>query len=168
VTGTEYDGYEPAKQYHDPKGDAHASMGGEEYCDFLDSARSYFMDQPQFRSRSRHALLVHDKSKVHTSKAVEQHLKSRHLDVAVMPPRSPDLQPLDYGIFSASKNQLAKHAGRAMAWTPKVLELKKLISDADIAPSIHGFVDRLEACISAGGGHIEQHLSQLKRMKPKA
>lgn len=168
VTGTEYDDYKPAKQYFSPKGKAHASISAQEYCDFLDSAMAHFKGQLHFRSRKRHALLVHDKSRVHMSKVVDEHLKTIHLDVAVMPPRSPDLQPLDFGIFSTCKNKLAKHAGRKLKWTERALELKKLINKADIAPPIRGFADRLEACIRAGGGHIEQHLSQLKRNRPKA
>lgn len=165
VTGTQYDGYTPAKQYQYPNGKPYASMGAEEYCYFLDSAMEHFKKQLHFRSRKGQALLVHDKSTVHTSKVVQQHLDSRHLEVMVMPPRSPDMQPLDYGIFSTCKTKLAKHLGRTQAWTPRVLELKDLIVNADIAPPIRGIVGRLEACVSSGGGHIESQLAALQHRK---
>jgi hypothetical protein len=38
LTGTDYDGHQQETEYHTAAGNAHSSMGAEEYCDFLQQA----------------------------------------------------------------------------------------------------------------------------------
>jgi hypothetical protein len=83
-------------------------MAGEEYSPFLKAAWEHFMKQPGFRAHHRSALLVHDRSKAHGSTNVKHSLEEMNLACKVLPPRSPDLMPLDYGVFGSVKQQLGR------------------------------------------------------------
>jgi hypothetical protein len=107
-------------------------------------------------------MLVHDRSTTHNNGLVRAKLQSLNLREHLMPPRSPDLQPLDYGVFSTSKNKLQPASERDDDWVQRVVELEKHIREADLSRIVAQFPLRLEACIRSGGGHIDEALKSVK------
>lgn len=164
LTGTEYDGYQADKQYlKEDSSKPYSGMGSEEYLDVLKGAVAHFEMQRAFRSRRELAMLVHDRSRVHTSAKVKRGLTEMHLSDVVQPARSPDLQPLDYGIFGTAKAQLDRQLSRNSPWTDRAERFVQLLSEARIEAVIQEFPIRLQACINARGHHIDRTLPELKR-----
>ena len=162
MTGTNYDGMHPIKAYLTKDKKPCKRYGGEEYSDFLKEAFRYFMGVKEFRRQSQHALVIHDRSKAHTAKAVTRTLSHMRLRAELLPPRSPDMQPLDYGIFSTSKAKLARDLGARSDWSRRVTTLKNLIRSSPVERSIKQFVKRLAACINEGGQHIDGSLNRVE------
>ena len=77
-----------------------------------------------------------------------------------MPPRSPDLNPLDYGTFGPCKVELDRGVSRICAWETRVVKFKDLISKAPVKAIVGAFEARLRAVIRAGGGHINAALKE--------
>jgi hypothetical protein len=162
MTSSSYDGMQPLKAYYNKRHQQLQRYGGEEYSDFLQEARAYFMRKGEFRRQSQNALLFHDRSKAHTAKVVSQTLEQMQLASRLLPPRSPDMMPLDYGIFSTSKARLAREREARASWTKRVMTFKDLIRRAPIEASIRQLVVRLRACINVGGQHIDEKLERLE------
>jgi len=162
LTGTDYPGCPALPQYLDSRGRQLVSMGGEEYLHFINAAWQHFSGGREFRARRNTALLVHDRSKAHMSTVVTHGLEQLGLRAVAMPPRSPDLMPLDYGIFGTCKQQLERSMARNAAWADRVVRFKELIAAAAVKPTIGQFEHRLEAALRAGGGHIDQSLKEVR------
>ena len=157
LTGTKYNGCKPIKEYKNDNGKVLTCMGGQEYCDFLRGAKRHFMRQAAFSKRSAEAMLVHDKSTPHQSKVATEALARLRLKAVVQPPRSPDLMPLDYGIFGRVKTAIAGRVKILRTWEESVSELEKklLAARSDLIDStIDQFPRRLEACIASLGDHL--------------
>lgn len=162
VSGTKYPGYKQ-KQYMKPGGQPYSKMGAEEYADFLKAAWQHFMSDTGFRRRSHQAWLVHDRDTAHTSKRVQSLVDHLGLQTVLTPPRSPDLQPLDYGVFGNCKRQLAKQSLQQEKWPSTAVEFKNIVQDAPFRKAIEQFYTRLKACIAAGGQHFESRLSAMQK-----
>lgn len=162
VSGTKYPGYQQ-KVYLKPNGEPHTKMGAEEYADFVEEAWQHFMRNADFRSRHRDAWVLHDRDPAHRGEAVRQRLEKLRLDARLLPPRSPDLQPLDYGIFGNCKRQLAKESMQLRDWQSKAIEFKKLVEAAPFQNVIRQFPLRLQACVKNGGRHFESDLSAMRK-----
>ena len=162
VTGTDYEGHTLQPGFIGAAGKPHRSMGAEEYCDFLQRAWSHFNQSKSFQRRNQQAMLVHDRSTTHVNHVVKTQLKSLNLCEELLPPRSPDLQPLDYGVFSTSKNKLERESQRHDDWTKRALDLEKHIREAPFANIVAEFPKRLQACIRAGGQHIDRELKAVQ------
>jgi len=154
-----YPGYVASKHYMQPNGKPYGSMGSEEYVDFLKSAMEFFNKKRGFRNCSQHAMLVHDRFRVHMSKMTKKECQKLSLRVQPLPPRSPDLQPLDYAVFGNAKRRLERlvRSGHAEPkdWAARVKAFAKLVRETVIEPAIKQFRKRLRACVDAGGKHIE-------------
>lgn len=162
LTGTSYPGCPALPEYLDQKGNPLVSMGAQEYLNFITLARQHFMLGREFRGRRREAMLVHDRNTVHMSKLVKNGLEKLHLPAVAMPPRSPDLMPLDYGIFGICKLKLERTTPRNKPWETRVSNFKSLIQEASVKPTIDQFKDRLNAVLRSGGGHIDQSLKAVR------
>jgi hypothetical protein len=117
-------------------------------------------------------MLVHDRFKVHMIKKTRHECEKLSLRLQPLPPRSPDLQPLDYAVFGNAKRRLEKmlRAGHVedKDWAARVKTFKELVRGTDVKPAIQQFRKRLEACIESGGNHIEQTLKGVCReVKPR-
>jgi hypothetical protein len=162
MTGTNYDGMQPIQAYSARDGRPCKRYGGEEYSDFVRDMLMHFKHKLQFRRQIQHALLVHDRSRAHTAEVVSDTLSHMRLRSQLLPPRSPDMQPLDYGIFSTSKAKLARDLEAKSDWSRRVASFKNLIESLPFQKSIEQFVKRLKACISANGQHFEHALSRVE------
>jgi hypothetical protein len=162
LTGSDYPGCPAFPPYLDSKGRQLISMGGEEYLHVINAAWQHFSENREFRARRKTALLVHDRGKAHMSAVVMHGLQQLGLRAVAMPPRSPDLMPLDYGIFGTCKLQLERSMPRNAAWGDRVGRFKELIAAAAVKPTIGQFEQRLDAALRAGGGHIDQSLKEVR------
>jgi hypothetical protein len=169
TTGTAYDGFTAQKTYKTKQRKASvdaAGMTGEEYMDAVRSAWEHFMKVPRFRRVRAGAMLVHDKCRAHTCAHVSGGLKSMGLRAVVQPPRSPDLMPLDYGIFGFSKRQLERQLTPHPKWEDRVSMYKDILSSTSPAATIKEYPLRLRACSDSRGEHLGTALSELKRKRP--
>lgn len=160
LTGTKYNGYEQQSfEVQGPKGPKPASsMGSDEYLHFIQVAWKGFMQQPAFRCVAKGAVLIHDKSRIHTSKKVQKGLEDMGLAFMVQPARSPDLMPLDYGIFGTLKTKLARTPPQYKPWEEKVQLFKDLLLAFNPSATIAQFQSRIEKIIEKRGRHIESAL----------
>jgi hypothetical protein len=101
------------------------------------------------------------------SKMAMKECQKLSLTVQPLPPRSPDLQPLDYAVFGNAKRRLEKMVRdggvEAKDWAARVKAFKKIVKEMKVVPAIQQFRTRLEACIESGGNHIEQTLKGVCR-----
>jgi hypothetical protein len=163
ATGTDYHGYNPAKVYTKSPGSPYTNMSGAEYSDFITTFWAFFNQKPAFRAMRHHAVLVHDRYKVHTGRDACASLDRIGLEARPLPPRSPDLDPLDYGVFATSKTKERRERKPGATWEDRVSEFKRLINQSSFEHSIQQFPLRLTACIKAGGKHIDEALREVKQ-----
>jgi hypothetical protein len=162
LTGTLYQGCALRKQYLKSDGEPYSKMGGEEYTQFIMAAMSHFMTETRFRRQVEAAILIHDRDTAHTCKATIEKLQQIGLKSMLAPPRSPDLDPLDYGIWPTQKTALERCFRPGRTWDQKAHKFMELIREAPIMNTIREFPKRLEAVIRAGGKHIDQALNEIK------
>ena len=164
-TGTRYPGCNNVKSYTNLKGGTAASLGGEEYKEFLEDAWKFYEQQPGSRHHMPSLTLVHDRSRVHTSKVVQQWLQQQKIRAMLAPPRSPDLMPLDYGFFGTVKQKLSRALLPTAAWEARAKKFLQLIQEEPCAAAIRAFRSRLEDCLQAKGGHFEEARRCLKKCR---
>ena len=157
TTGTSYEGCKVRKTYQTKKNkqlqDASA-MTGEEYMDAVKAAWQHFMKCHAFRRIAGHAMLVHDKARQHTCVTVRQWLQQQGVTAVVQPARSPDMMPLDYGIFGATRAQLGRALPLSALWEDRVATFKQFLSSFDPAPTIGEFPLRMKACSPAARARV--------------
>lgn len=155
LTGTQYPGCPPLHKYTAANGKPSKCMASAEYADFIEYAWGQFNQNVAFRRRSAEALLIHDRNRVHSSSPVRQRLESMGIKSKLAPPRSPDLMPLDYGVFGAIKLQLGRGLPRTAPWEKRARKFLELLSQRPSDRVIQSFEERLRDCIKAHGGHFE-------------
>ena len=165
TTGSKNKGYEAGTKYLTKAGKDASKMVAGEYMDCVKAALNHYMQYPAFSEARELAMLVHDKSQVHMSKPVKKGLEDLALRVVVGPPRSPDLMPLDYGIFGFTKTQLERNLTMHANLGDRVQKFKELLRTASPVATIEEFPLRLQACINAKGSHLASGLKKLKRAR---
>lgn len=107
-------------------------------------------------TRLAHICLVVDKAAAHTSKLFKSFAEASGIEVIVLPTRSPDLDPLDYGVFGAVKQAWEKKvtAGR-LGWDGQKQALLEVLSGWNADRAIMALPERLQKCIASRGGHFE-------------
>ena len=168
TTGTTYKEFKAQRTYfiNSKKGPKEASsMVGEEYMGFIRDAVAHYKVQPGFRRYRAGALIVHDKSRVHTSHVVMNGLLNMGMEAKVQPARSPDTMPLDYGVFGTAKMKLEREVDRNSSWETKVLKFKEILQRLQPARTIQEYPLRLQAVINSDGFHIDNALNALKKVR---
>ena len=102
VSGTTCPDLKPEKQYTTKasKGKKIAtSMTEAEYLDFIHDVLD------RLPRRHGRVIWVHDRDSAHRGPAVAQLFRERSVTLMTLPPRSPDLDPLDYAVFVAGEEQ---------------------------------------------------------------
>lgn len=152
LSGTTWSKFKPAKQYVTKQRKAAASLTSAEYVDFLISVVGQIS-----RSTKKAMIIVHDRDPTHLSSDVVQLVVGKGLKLMVLPPRSPDLNPLDYAVFSNSKAWLERNRpGERWDWDSRCTAFVQHIQKINPAAQVAGYVKRLEAVVAASGGHIER------------
>lgn len=152
ISGTTWSGYTPTKQYVTRQGKLATGLTGAEYADFIKRVLSRFSRGA--RSKQHKLIFVWDRDPSHVSREVKELLSGTGVQVELLPPRSPDLDPLDYAVFAHSKNWLER-TGLA-DWDQRCSAFVKRLEGLDVSKQIAGFKERLLNVVAAGGGHIER------------
>jgi hypothetical protein len=114
---------------------------------------------PSFRKLRNKVLLIHDRSRVHSKGSIE----GVPWEVAMHPPRSPDLMPLDYGVFGTAKNEevrISSSKKQGMSWEERVSTFKTILKGYEVTHTIEQYPKRLKACIDNNGHHFEDSLKR--------
>jgi hypothetical protein len=100
--------------------------------------------------------LLHDRDGAHNSKAAKSFAAHYNVNAVLLPPRSPDLNPLDYGVFGPAQKKLDRAMEeRRLSWEEQCAFLETALKDADTDAAIKVLPGRIARCIAAKGGHFE-------------
>ncbi len=115
------------------------------------------MTGPGRRRSPRHPLtLVHDKDSVHTSQETRAFASRHNIVLIELPARSPDLDPLDFGVFGAVKNSWrAAITRQQLSWEQQCELFIHMLQQASGDAAINGIPGRIGQCIAAAGRHFE-------------
>ena len=151
LNGTKYAGYEAEESYNTKQGKPAKGLTQAEYKACMKSAEEYFMEHcPAFKNLKGDKFLIHDRSGVHPKKQIP----GVSWKVVAHPPHSPDLMPLDYGIFGMTKTALDNEVRRDQPWEEKVQIFKDILKKVDVKPTIEAFRSRMLACVDSKGSHF--------------
>ena len=169
LTGSSYAGCPALPTYTTTKGKAYKKLSSMEYIDAL----TKMLTQRPVVRRPRGWTpptpgLVHDRDTVHRSKDVAAFLAGRQVTVHLLPPRSPDLGPLDYAVFANVKQEMRRQMEGAahLSWDAACAWLIQRLRNLDASAMIAQLRKRLHACVAAQGAHFE-HMPQ-RMWVPKA
>jgi len=166
LTPSAYAGQPAIKAYIDPK--THAARKGSSAEQYGDSLRSIMLQQVLPNLRGDPLVLWHDRDPCHKAALTGKVLQELGLQQALLPARSPDLDPLDYGVFGPAKRQFERDrcAGR-MGWDAACARLvARLESKANYDAVMDELPLRLQACLDAEGHHLEDALAAIKKKTP--
>ena len=108
------------------------------------------------RSPRNPVRLVHDKDSVHTSKETAAFAVRHNIQLIELPPRSPDLDPLDYGVFGAVKTAWRSQVeDQQLGWDESCSLFIQLLREANAEAAIKGLHSRIQKCITAKGQRFE-------------
>lgn len=145
-------GREPAKKFQTAKGEDAKGMCGAEYVDFLEQLLPQGLNT---RSRGQALMVIHDRGPAHNSNFVKPYCEKRGVRCAMLPPRSPDLDPLDYAVFGQAKRIMEDARPTNLeAFNKACLEFINKLQGMDAGVQTAGFRERLDAVVTARGGHI--------------
>lgn len=100
--------------------------------------------------------LLHDRDPAHTSKAFKSFAANYNVHVELLPPHSPDLDPLDYGVFGPAQRKLDRAMEwQRMSWDEQCSFLEQAIKAANVNAAIEDLPCRIKKCIAAKGWHFE-------------
>lgn len=165
LTGSKYDGCPDIPQYTNPKTNKrYTDMSAEEYCNAIKAIKAQYGSSVR---RGQRLVLWHDRDTSHTAALTKGKLQELGVEQVVLPARSPDLDPLDYGVFGSIKRRFQHNrCVRRMEWSDAC---KQLVADLHGFKSVDAVISemplRLRACQEAGGGHIEAQLRKLKAQR---
>lgn len=139
------------------KRDGSMSTGlcGEEYLSFMKLIFEEVYQTREASSEGPSLALVHDRDPAHKDKRVTQYLNERKIANCMLPPRSPDLDPLDYCVFGHCKRSIGRHDTTSLqGFNDKCRALIQHLGGLDANVQTAGFKARLKLVIDAEGGHI--------------
>lgn len=114
------------------------------------------LSDPAKRPPRRTVKLLHDRDTAHTSKAFQRFAASYNVDARLLPTSSPDLDPLDYGVFGPAQRRLDRELEqRDMTFEEQCQFLTACIQQANSDAAIEELPGRIQKCIAAGGWHFE-------------
>lgn len=105
--------------------------------------------------------LLMDRDPSHSAKLFQACAKRNTMRIMFLPPKSPDLDPLDYGVFGRVKQlwEQSCFTGRASqrpSWDRACQLLIQMMEAIDPTPHITALPGRIKRCIAAEGGHCER------------
>ena len=151
LSGTTWSGHMPTRQYLTRKGKAATALSAEEYMDLLGSI---FKQVTRTATRKAgHLIFVHDRDPAHRTPEAERLIEDRGMLLKMLPPRSPDLMPLDYAVFPNSKRWLEKN--KPADWDERCEKMVQHLKQLKPRVLVRGYTNRLKKVVEAKGGHIE-------------
>jgi hypothetical protein len=160
LSGTTTEGMKPAMQFTTKKGGkAATSLTAKEYTAFISSGLGHV------RRRSGPYVLVHDREPAHRSMDVKRLVEGAGHMIMLLPPRSPDLDPLDYGVFGGAKAWLERErpAGPTYSWRDRCTAFMDHIQRLQPRNVIGDYQARLRQILTRNGGPIERDLAKSRK-----
>ena len=167
VSTSSYHGFTAPKVYKKANGEVHTGMCGEEYLHAVQKAVENSV-QHATRGELSSMVLLHDRDPAHKDSIVKSWCEAKGITIELLPERSPDLDPLDYGLFGVAKQKLAKAIQRQHSWEDSCTKLLEILKAQPADATIGELPLRWQACIQAGGRHFDQQLWKLKRKAKRA
>ena len=153
MTGTTCPTLMPTKQYNTKKGDTATSMTSAEYVDVLEGI---FRTTSGMRRLPKPAIFFHDRDPSHLPDEVAQVIRDHGMQPELLPPRSPDLDPLDYAVFGHSKRWWRRNFPPVgSSWDVRCAAFVKHLEGLDPSVQVAHYVSRLHRVVDEEGGHIE-------------
>lgn len=164
LTGSKYNGCPALKQYPTPAGGVHTDLSGDEYRDALELV---FKEHCLHNKRGSRRFVWHDRATQHKSLQVKAWALQQRVEPILLPARSPDLDPLDYGVFGAAKHWMRRSLHvEGKSWDQACVGFVAYLRAVDAGAAIRELPLRLQACVDCEGKHLEQKLAELKRGGP--
>lgn len=170
VNGKLKDELPTAKYQTKKRGSDALRMTHEEYVDCVRDAVEHFypkqascsggstMDLRSTKARHdrlKKLLLVHDRLLPHGTSAIHLGGGDPDLTTSRLPPRSPDLDPLDYGTFGPGKRATRARFSSHLDWDSESHYFVQTLRNMRTDNVIKEFPHRLKDCLAASGGHFE-------------
>lgn len=138
------------------RGSGEYGWSGQRYADLV----AYYLLGEREGRQARHPpgglKLVHDRDSTHTSTVFTSFANSKDITVVTLPAKSPDLDPLDYGVFGNVKREWEKQVWQQhLPWEQQCQLAIRMLRDFDASASIAALPHRMQQCIAAHGWHFE-------------
>jgi hypothetical protein len=166
LTGSDWAKCPDLRTYHTAAGSMAQRMTAQEYCDALAIVLAGRIKAAGMPTRSTTVFVWHDRDPVHRAFATMQWMMHNRVQPILLPPRSPDLDPLDYAVFGRAKRDLRQlEKENALDWDAKCNAFIRLLEGTQHTnAAIEGLARRVAACIKVEGRHIEEELHRLRAM----
>ena len=136
-----------------------ATLTSASYCHYVlaELAKAEGKVGARRRRSPRHPVrLVHDRDPAHTSQETATFAASHGIELIELSARSADLDPLDYGVFGAVKQEWRRRVQQGqLGWEGRCGLLVQLLKQADASAVIQALPGRIQKCIAAKGGHFK-------------
>ena len=143
-----------------PEGGPVSPLTSKSYCSLVLAElckRGSKMGAGRRRSPRNPVRVVHDRDSVHTSADTAAFAARQHMAFVSLPPKAPDLDPLEYGVFGAVKRTWRETVYKErMSWEQQCSLLMQLLRDADASVAIQGLPARIQACLDSKGKRFEK------------
>jgi DDE superfamily endonuclease len=161
-----------SRQYSYASGEPRTGMGQEELCDIM---AEYFKSLKQLEGRliaervhqgqqsGCPKILVLDREPTHRTQALTDLCHRHNVKVMLLPPRSPDLSPLDSSFFGVVKRRV-REASCGLGASAKFDMLEAALRDTAAEQYICHYPQKLMACIEAKGGYCVRLYERLKKV----
>lgn len=168
VSTSRYPDFTAPQVYKKANGEVHKGLCGEEYLHAVQKAVENSV-QHVTRGELRSMVLLHDRDPSHKDSIVKSWCEDQGITIELLPERSPDLDPLDYGLFGVAKQKLDTAIQRQnLTWKARCIKLLEILKAQPADATIGELPLRWQACIQAGGRHFDQQLRKLKRKAKRA
>ncbi len=115
------------------------------------------------RQERQHGYFQQDGAPPHTANANLKRLSevfpNRVISAGLWPPRSPDLSPLDFYLWGATKEKVYKKKPHNLEDLQQhITEIIQNITRQELISVFNNMRKRIDLCIRENGGHFQQHL----------
>lgn len=149
LTGTTAKRLKPGARYATQAGHRAKGLTSTEYEAFMQRVLGCV------RRRGKH-YIVHDRDPSHRGAGGRKLVEGAGHHLILLPPRSPDLDPLDYAVFDNAKKWLAREKPAGMVrWERRCDAFVHHLQRLDPMKVVGNYVQRLQKVIAAQGGHFE-------------
>lgn len=139
-----------------------ARLDGNSYREFLENQLPELLEDVPLDRRAA-LTFQHDGAPAHFSARTRQFLNERFPGRWIgrggpiaWPPRSPDLNPLDYCLWGLIKEFVYKDPPNSLqALEAKIVEATATVTPEIVRGAMENLVRRCRLCIQEGGGHFE-------------
>ena len=160
LTGSKFPSAPALKQYYTKKEHKPSSdLTGQEYADMLLGAVPRLTSaggRGGHYTRSAARWLLQDRDPAHKSSEAHAAAASLGVQIVQLPTIAADLDPLDFALFGAVKQDWRKRSVvEGWSWDEQCLQFIRMIEESDMDARIRALPARMQACIESKGQKFE-------------